>query len=51
MYSIVRNPLYFGNLLIAIGLALLPGVWWLLLIVGLAFFIYYERIIAAEEAN
>lgn len=50
IYSIVRNPLYLGNFLIIIGLAMLPMVWWFMLLVTLAFFIYYERIIYAEEA-
>jgi protein-S-isoprenylcysteine O-methyltransferase Ste14 len=49
MYSVVRNPLYLGNFLIALGIALFIGVWWLVLIFVLAFWLYYERIIFAEE--
>ena len=50
MYSIVRNPLYLGNFIIWSGLALFARIWWLSLIIALVFWIYYERIIFAEEA-
>jgi protein-S-isoprenylcysteine O-methyltransferase Ste14 len=49
MYSIVRHPLYSGNFIIILGLALFTQVWWLVLTVFLVFWIYYERIIFAEE--
>ena len=49
IYSIVRNPLYLGNAVIAIGLVMAIKVWWLAAIVVLAGFLYLERIIAAEE--
>lgn len=49
MYSIVRNPLYLGNFIIILGIALFIQVWWLALNVFLVFWIYYERIIFAEE--
>ncbi len=49
MYSVVRNPLYLGNFLIWLGLALFVGVWWCTVIIFLAFTIFYERIIFAEE--
>jgi protein-S-isoprenylcysteine O-methyltransferase Ste14 len=42
MYSIVRNPLYLGP-------ALVPRVWWLPLLLAVAFVFYYERIVFAEE--
>jgi protein-S-isoprenylcysteine O-methyltransferase Ste14 len=48
-YSVVRNPLYLGNFLIWLGLALFLKIWWCLLIVVLAFTLFYERIIFAEE--
>lgn len=49
MYSIVRNPLYLGNFITIIGVLLSIKVWWLVLLGALAFFIYMERIILAEE--
>lgn len=49
MYSIVRNPLYLGNFLIWLGLAMLTmNVWFIAAFVFL-YWIYYERIIFAEE--
>ncbi len=49
MYSIVRNPLYLGNFIIILGVLLSIKVWWLVALGSLAFFIYMERIILAEE--
>lgn len=49
LYSIVRNPLYLGNFIIILGVLLSIKVWWLVLLGALAFFIYMERIILAEE--
>ena len=48
-YSMVRHPLYLGNFLIWLGVALVPRSAWLLLLVTAAFWIYYERIMYAEE--
>jgi len=50
MYSIVRNPLYLGNYLMWLGVAMFPRAWYLPIIATLAFWLYYERIILAEEA-
>jgi protein-S-isoprenylcysteine O-methyltransferase Ste14 len=49
IYSIVRHPLYFGNFLIWVGLVLFIHSLFLVVICVLAFFLYYERIIIAEE--
>ncbi|MBI5893053.1 MAG: DUF1295 domain-containing protein [Deltaproteobacteria bacterium] len=49
IYSIVRHPLYLGNFIIFLGIILFPQVWWFILIAILAFWLYYERIIFAEE--
>ncbi len=49
LYSVVRNPLYLGNFLIILGLALVTMVWWIVVIVVLAYGLYIERIVAAEE--
>jgi protein-S-isoprenylcysteine O-methyltransferase Ste14 len=49
-YSIVRNPLYLGNFIMGLGVSLFPHLWWLVMIYVLVWWIYYERIIFAEEA-
>jgi len=50
LYSAVRHPLYLGNYLMWLSVALLTRNVWVPLIISLAFWIYYERIMAAEEA-
>ena len=50
LYSLVRNPLYLGNFVIIFGIAMSPMVFWLLVVVVLIYWLYIERIIAAEEA-
>jgi protein-S-isoprenylcysteine O-methyltransferase Ste14 len=50
MYSIVRHPLYLGNFIIFLGMLLFIQVFWLVVVGISAFWLYYERIIAAEEA-
>jgi len=50
VYSIVRHPLYVANALMALGLSLFPGVWYLPVILVLATWLYYERIAVREEA-
>lgn len=49
MYSLVRHPLYLGNFFIWLGISLFAGMWWLVLIYALLFWVYYERIMFAEE--
>lgn len=49
LYSIVRNPLYLGNYIIWLGLVLVLADPIFALAYSLAFWLYYERIIAAEE--
>ena len=48
-YSLVRHPLYFGNYLIWLGLAIFLSNFWFVIILSLLFCIYYERIMFAEE--
>lgn len=48
-YSLVRNPLYLGNCLMYVGLALFSQNIFLAVILALVLLPYYERIIAAEE--
>jgi protein-S-isoprenylcysteine O-methyltransferase Ste14 len=49
LYSIVRHPLYVGNYLMWLGVALFSRAWWAPVIVSLVFWLYYERIMFAEE--
>jgi protein-S-isoprenylcysteine O-methyltransferase Ste14 len=50
IYSVVRHPLYLGNYLILLGMALWPHIWWLAVITSCLFALYYERIMLAEES-
>jgi protein-S-isoprenylcysteine O-methyltransferase Ste14 len=49
LYSLVRHPIYLGNYLMWLGVALFPRIWWAPVIVSLVFWLYYERIMFAEE--
>lgn len=49
MYSLVRHPLYLGNFLIWLGVSLVPRCWWFTVMTVLIFWLYYERIMFAEE--
>lgn len=49
LYSAVRHPLYLGNYLMWISAALLTRTIWVPLIVTLAFWLFYERVMSAEE--
>ncbi len=49
MYSVVRHPLYLGNFLIWLGISLFAHSLFVALTLILIFFLYYERIIFAEE--
>lgn len=49
IYSMVRHPLYLGNFFIWMGIVAYTGNPWFGVIVVLLFWLYYERIIYAEE--
>ncbi|MDR0331163.1 MAG: isoprenylcysteine carboxylmethyltransferase family protein [Chitinispirillales bacterium] len=49
MYSMLRHPLYLGNFLMWLGVALWTGEPWFIGMFCLAFWLYYERIMFAEE--
>ena len=49
IYSIVRHPLYLGNFVIWLGLSLFTETLFFIVIFILAFWLYYERIMLAEE--
>lgn len=50
IYSTCRNPLYLGNFLMMLSPVILVGNWIFILCFCLCFYLYYERIIYAEEA-
>lgn len=50
MYSVVRHPVYLGNYVIFLGFVLAIKVWWFVLLAALAYALYYERIMFAEES-
>ena len=50
IYSLVRHPLYLGNYFMWIGIVCFAGSAWFVLAVSLVFWLYYERIMFAEEA-
>ncbi|MBN1819181.1 MAG: DUF1295 domain-containing protein [Prolixibacteraceae bacterium] len=49
IYSTVRHPLYLGNYLMWIGIVLFTFNIYFVIIVSLMFWLYYERIMFAEE--
>lgn len=49
IYSVVRHPLYLGNFFMWLGPAMLTGNLWFILVFCLFYWIYYERIMFAEE--
>ncbi|MBS3807236.1 MAG: DUF1295 domain-containing protein [Bacteroidales bacterium] len=49
IYSVVRHPLYLGNFLMWLGLIIYVGNIWFCIVAALLYWIYYERIMFAEE--
>ncbi|MCJ7777868.1 MAG: isoprenylcysteine carboxylmethyltransferase family protein [Sedimentisphaerales bacterium] len=49
MYSVIRHPLYTGNFFIWLGVSMFPRSLFFAIALILLFFLYYERIILAEE--
>ena len=49
MYSLTRNPLYLGNFFMWFAIILFINVHWFSILYTMCFWIYYERIIFAEE--
>lgn len=49
IYSTMRHPLYVGNYFMWIGIVIYTMNFWFFLITSLAFWLYYERIMFAEE--
>ena len=50
IYSLCRNPLYLGNFFMMLSPVILVGNWIFVGLFALGFWLYYERIIYAEEA-
>jgi isoprenylcysteine carboxyl methyltransferase (ICMT) family protein YpbQ len=50
-YSLMRHPLYVGNFLICLGWSLFFREWYIVIIAALLYWMYYERIIMAEEKH
>lgn len=49
LYSVVRHPLYLGNYFLWMGVAVMVGHPLVVVVSTLAFWLYYERIMMAEE--
>ncbi|MFV0431467.1 MAG: methyltransferase family protein [Alphaproteobacteria bacterium] len=49
IYSMVRHPLYLGNFFMWLGVVLFVGNIWFAIVFALAYWLYYERIMYAEE--
>jgi protein-S-isoprenylcysteine O-methyltransferase Ste14 len=49
IYSAVRHPLYLGNFFMWLGPAFLTGNFWFVVAFCLIYWVYYERIMYAEE--
>lgn len=49
IYSVVRHPLYLGNYLMWIGIVVFTYNFYFVIIASLAYWLYYERIMFAEE--
>jgi hypothetical protein len=50
VYSVVRHPLYVGNYLMALGVAMIFHTWWIAVLATCVCVLFYERIAFAEEA-
>lgn len=50
IYSVVRHPLYVGNFLMWLAVAMLTANLWFIVSFTFLYWIYYERIMFAEEA-
>jgi protein-S-isoprenylcysteine O-methyltransferase Ste14 len=49
IYSLVRHPLYLGNFFMWLGIIIYVGNWWFTIVCCLIYWVYYERIMFAEE--
>jgi protein-S-isoprenylcysteine O-methyltransferase Ste14 len=49
-YAYLRNPLYFGSIVLAAGLAVAARSWWIAVCLGVMFVLIYLPVIWSEEA-
>ncbi len=49
IYSLVRHPLYLGNYFMWLGIFVYVGNVWFIIVSSLLYWVYYERIMFAEE--
>jgi len=49
LYAVARHPLYLGNFMIFLGMILFVQTVWFIILSILSFWLYYERIMFAEE--
>ena len=49
IYSTVRHPLYLGNYFMWLGIVVFTFNWYFVFVVSLLYWVYYERIMFAEE--
>lgn len=49
IYSLLRHPLYLGNFFMWLGPAMFLRSWWFTIVFSLVYWLYYERIMFAEE--
>lgn len=47
-YAHTRNPLYLGTFLLVLGVALAGGVWWLSIVIAVAYLVVYVPVMIAE---
>ncbi len=50
-YAFVRNPLYIGTLVGALGCAIASGAWWLPVLFGIVFLLVYLPVMELEEKH
>ena len=50
-YAMVRNPMYLGRYFILLGLLMLLGAWWILVLYTVAYWFYMDTRVEREEAH
>ena len=50
-YAVVRNPMYLGRFFIVLGMVMLLGVWWVLPVFAVLYYLYMLNRVKREEAK